>query len=179
MHRIALLAAAFALAACSARSPWAGGSAKSPVATPETEAADVAVVGTAPAAPAAAGESGEAVAATPAAPAKYSWQVKKEGEETAEAKQPATGAPADETRARILALRLESGMLAFTRKEKPDDGAFLQLTKGDKALLIRVLRSDDTMTVADIPAGQDPAKTPTLEVGDEVGCGTPSDLPPQ
>lgn len=173
MHRIALLAAAFALAACSARSPWAGGSAKSPVATPET---DVAVVGTAPAA---AGESGEAVVTTPSTPAKYSWQAKKESEESTEAKQPATGAPTDETRARILALRLESGMLAFARKEKPDDGAFLQITKGDKALLIRVLRSDDTMTVADIPAGQDPAKTPTLEVGDEVGCGTPSDLPPQ
>lgn len=176
MHRIALLAAAFALAACSARSPWAGGSAKSPVATPETEATDVAVVGTAPAA---AGESGEAVATTPSTPAKYSWQAKKESEESTETKQPATGAPTDETRARILALRLESGMLAFARKEKPDDGAFLQITKGDKALLIRVLRSDDTMTVADIPAGQDPAKTPTLEVGDEVGCGTPSDLPPQ
>ena len=171
MHRIALLAAAIALAACSARSPWAGGSAKPPVSTPETEAPAVA------AAPAASGEN----AAAPAAPgaAKYSWQAKKEGEATDEAKKPSTGAPSDETKARILALRPESGMLAFARKEKPDDGSFLQLTKGDKALLIRVLRSDDTMTVADIPAGQDPAKTPALEVGDEVSCGTPSDLPPQ
>lgn len=126
--------------------------------------------------------SGEAAAvATPAAPGatKYSWQAKKDGEVAAETKKPATGAPSDETKARILALRPESGMLAFARKEKPEDGSFLQLTKQDKALLIRVLRSDDTMTVADIVSGQDPAKTPALEVGDEVACGTPSDLPPQ
>lgn len=169
MQRLALLAAAFALAACSSRSPWAGGSAKTPVATPESQPAPAAA--TEPAAP----------AATPAATGggKYSWQVKKEADGEAAAVKPATGAPADEAKARILALRPESGLIAFIRKEKPDEGAFLQLTKGDKALLIRVVRSDDNMTTADIVAGQDPAKVPTLEVGDEVICGTPSDIPPQ
>lgn len=170
MQRIALLFTALALAACSSRSPWAGGSAKAPVATPESEPAAVAVV---PAAPA------EAGAAAPAAGAsKYSWQAKKETA-TEAAAQPATGAPNDETKARILALRLDHGLLAFVRKEKPDEGTFLQLTKADKALLVRVVRSDDTMTTADVIAGQDPAKTPALEVGDEVLCGPPSDLPPQ
>lgn len=167
MHRIALLAAAFALAACSARSPWAGGSAKAPVATPESEPAAVA-------APAAQGST-----SAPGA-AKYSWQANKEATTEAAAK-PLTGAPNDETKARILAIRPEQGLIGFTRKEKPDDGAFLQLTKTDqgKALLIRVIRSGDDMTIADIVSGQDPAKIPTLEVGDEVLCGTPSDLPSQ
>lgn len=173
MHRIALLLAAFALAACSSRSPWAGGSAKAPVETPESIPAP---------APAVAAQEGGAPVA-PAAPAagtsKYSWQAKKDAESETTTTKPATGAPADETKARILALRPEAGLLAFVRKEKPEEGAFLQLTKGEKALLVRVVRSDDTMTTADIIAGQDPAKTPTIEVGDEVICGTPSDLPAQ
>lgn len=171
MHRIALLAAALALAACSSRSPWAGGSAKEPVATPETERAPVAAVETTPAA--------VAQPAPAAGAAKYSWQAKKDGEGQSAAAQPATGAPADESKARVLALRPESGLIAIVRKEKPEEGAFLQLTKGEKALLIRVVRSDDTMTTADIVGGQDPAKVPALEVGDEVICGAPSDLPPQ
>lgn len=170
MQRIALFLTALALAACSSRSPWAGGSAKAPVATPESE-----TVAVAPAAPT---EEGAVAPAAPVGATKYSWQAKKETEAEA-AVQPATGAPNDETKARILALRLDHGLLAFVRKEKPDEGSFLQLTKGDKALLIRVVRSDDTMTTADVIAGQDPAKTPTLEVGDEVLCGPPSDLPPQ
>lgn len=174
MQRIALLAAALALAACSARSPWAGGSAKAPVATPES--APLPVAAPAPEAAATEPQPGAPVAGTGA---KYSWQVaKKEAAAEAVAK-PATGAPADETKARILALRPEHGLIGFIRKEKPDDGAFLQLTKNDKALLVRVIRSDADMTTADIIAGQDPAKTPLLEVGDEVACGTPSDLPPQ
>lgn len=170
MQRIALFLAALTLVACSSRSPWAGGSAKAPVATPESEPAAAVT-------PAATTEAGAATAA-PVGATKYSWQVKKEGAEEA-AVQPATGAPNDETKARILALRLDHGLLAFVRKEKPEEGSFLQLTKGDKALLVRVVRSDDTMTTVDVIAGQDPAKTPTLEVGDEVLCGPPSDLPPQ
>ncbi len=172
MQRIALFFAALTLVACSSRSPWAGGSAKAPVATPESEPSAVVT-------PVATTEEGvDAAPAAPAGTTKYSWQAKKEGtEETAV--QPATGAPNDETKARILALRLDHGLLAFVRKEKPDEGSFLQLTKGEKALLVRVVRSDDTMTTADVIAGQDPAKTPSLEVGDEVLCGPPSDLPPQ
>lgn len=170
MQRIAILFTALTLVACSSRSPWAGGSAKAPVATPESEPAAVV-----PAAPA---EEGAAAPAPAAGAAKYSWQAKKESANEAAA-QPATGAPNDETKARILALRLDHGLLAFVRKDKPDEGSFLQLTKADKALLVRVVRSDDTMTTADVIAGQDPAKTPTLEVGDEVLCGPPSDLPPQ
>lgn len=171
MHRIALLLAVAALAGCSARSPWAGGSAKAPVATPESEPAAVA-----PAAPEVVADGGAAPAATGG---KYSWQAKKEAAAENPQAVPATGAPNDETKARILALRLDHGLIAFTRKEKPEEGAFLQLTKGDKALLIRVIRSDDTMTTADIIAGQDPAKIPTFEVGEEVVCGSPADLPPQ
>lgn len=169
MHRIAFLAAGLALAACSARSPWAGGSARAPVATPESEPGFVAAPAADPASTSASG--------TP----KYSWQSKKEGAAEAAVAKPATGAPSDETKARILALRPEHGLIGFARKEKPDDGSFLQLTKTEqgKALLVRVIRSDADMTIADIVAGQDPAKTPTLEVGDEVLCGTPSDLPPQ
>lgn len=176
MQRIALLAAALALAACSARSPWAGGSAKAPVVTPETEAPAVTAT---PAVETTENAAAPAAAPATAGAAKYSWQAKKEGEVAVESKKIETGPPSDETKARILAVRTESGLLAFARKEKADDGSFLQLTKGDKALLVRVLRSDDTMTVADIVSGQDPAKTPTLEKGDEVACGTPSDLPPQ
>jgi len=170
MQRIALVLTALALAACSSRSPWAGGSAKAPVATPESEPSTVAAT---PAATPA-----EGAAAAPAGATKYSWQAKKDESAEAAAK-PDTGAPNDETKARILALRLDHGLLAFARKDKPDEGSFLQLTKGDKALLVRVVRSDDVMTTADVIAGQDPAKTPTLEVGDEVLCGPPSDLPPQ
>lgn len=171
MHRIAFLAAALALAACSARSPWAGGSAKAPVATPESVSSPAAT-------PAPVATEGAPVAS---GTGKYSWQVAKEGAAEAAAAKPLTGAPNDETKARILAIRLDQGLIGFARKEKPDDGSFLQLTKTEqgKALLIRVIRSDADMTLADIVSGQDPAKVPTLEVGDEVLCGTPSDLPPQ
>lgn len=179
MQRIALLAAALALAACNSRSPWAGGSAKPPVATPETSVPVAAAPTHAPA-PAPEPAATTTPAPAPAAPAaKYSWQAKEKAAAETAASKPATGAPTDESKVRILALRLESGLLAFVRKEKPDDGAFLQLTKGDKALLVRVVRSDDIMTTADIVAGQSPEKVPALEVGEEVVCGTPSDLPPQ
>lgn len=170
MQRIALLAAAFALAACSSRSPWAGGAAKPPVATPESAA---------PIAAAPAVEQGAAPAAPAAGAAKYSWQAKEKAGAETTAAEGKSGPPNDETKVRILALRPESGLLAFARKEKPEDGAFLQLTKGDKALLVRVVRSDDVSTTADIVAGQDPAKTPALEVNEEVICGAPADLPPQ
>jgi hypothetical protein len=180
MQRIAILTAALFLAACSTRSPWSGGSAKAPVPTPEdVQPAAEAVANVETPAPA---EPTEATAA-PTAPVsgrKYSWQAKS-AEVPAEASvvvaQAATGAPNDETKARILAVRLEQGLIAFVRKEKPDAGTFLQLTKADKALLVRVIRSDDNSSIADIVSGQDPAKTPVFELNEEVFCGTPSDLP--
>ncbi len=186
MQRIALLTAALFLTACSSRSPWAGGSAKAPVPTPEDSkpvAEAVANVETPVAAPAPApAEANEATPApvTPTLGRKYSWQAKSAEVPTdtgvAVAK-PATGAPNDETKARILAVRLDQGLIAFVRKEKPDAGTFLQLTKADKALLVRVIRSDDNSSIADIIAGQDPTKTPVFELNEEVLCGTPSDLP--
>jgi hypothetical protein len=184
MQRIALLTAAFFLTACSSRSPWAGGSAKAPVPTPEDAKPAVEAVANAeaPVAAPAPAEANEAAPA-PVAPTlgrKYSWQAKSAEVPTdagvAVAK-PATGAPNDETKARILAVRLDQGLIAFIRKEKPDAGTFLQLTKADKALLVRVIRSDDNSSIADIIAGQDPAKTPVFELNEEVLCGTPSDLP--
>ena len=187
MQRIAFLAAALFLTACSSRSPWAGGSAKAPVPTPEDAKPAPEAVANAevtPAAPTPApAEATEAAPApnTPVLGRKYSWQAKSaepavESGTTVAAK-PATGAPNDETKARILAVRLDQGLIAFIRKEKPDAGTFLQLTKGDKALLVRVIRSDDNSSIADIIAGQDPTKTPVFELNEEVVCGTPSDLP--
>ncbi len=184
MQRIAILTAALFLAACSTRSPWAGGSAKAPVPTPEdVKPAPEAVANVETPAPAPAPAEGTEATAAPAAPVsgrKYSWQAKS-AEVPADAgvavAKPATGAPNDETKARILAVRLEQGLIAFIRKEKPDAGTFLQLTKADKALLVRVIRSDDNSSIADIISGQDPAKTPVFELNEEVFCGTPSDLP--
>lgn len=169
MNRLALLVASLALVACTGRSPWAGGSAKSPA--PEARPAPTAEA--AAPAPAAEGE-----AAAPSAPvAKYSWD-KKEAE-AAPAVQVDTGAPEDATKCRILALRPEHGLIAFAIKEKPADGATLQLTKGDKAVLIRVIRSDDNSTIADILSGQKLDNMPKFELLEEVLCGAPTDLPVQ
>ena len=184
MQRIALLAAALFLAACSSRSPWAGGSAKAPVPTPEDVKPEVAAVANveAPAPAPAPAEVAEGTPApvTPTLGRKYSWQAKSAEvpvDTGVAVAKPATGAPNDETKARILAVRLDQGLIAFVRKEKPDAGTFLQLTKADKALLVRVIRSDDNSSIADIIAGQDPTKTPVFELNEEVLCGTPSDLP--
>ena len=176
MNRLALLVASLALVACTGRSPWAGGSAKSPVA--EVRPAPAVVPAPEPAAePVAGTPSGEAAAAAPAA-TKYSWDKQKEAA-TEVAAQPKTGAPDDATKCRILALKPEHALIAFAIKDKPADGATLQLTKGDKAVLIRVIRSDDNSTIADILSGQDLSKMPTFELLEEVLCGAPADLPVQ
>jgi hypothetical protein len=165
MNRLALLVASLALVACSGRSPWAGGSAKSVY--PEAPRATAPVAET----PAAEGE------AAPAAP-RYSWDKQKEAE-AAPSSQLATGAPEDVSKCRIVALRPEHGLIAIALREKPADGTTLQLTKGDKAVLIRVIRSDDNSTIADILSGQDLSKMPTFELLEEVLCGAPADLPIQ
>ena len=161
MTRLALLVASLALVACSGTSPWAGGSAKS---TP-TESLEVT-----PVAP--------TEGAAPETP-RYSWQKQEKTDSAAEANK--DGAPEDETKARILLVRPEHALIAIVLKHKPDDGALLQLTKGGEAILIRVIRSDDKMTIADILASQDPAKLrkflDSLESGDEVLCGAPADMP--
>ena len=79
----------------------------------------------------------------------------------------------------VLALKPEHGLIAIALKEKPADGTTLQLTKGDKAVLIRVIRSDENSTIADILSGQDLSKMPTFELLEEVLCGAPADLPVQ
>lgn len=168
MNRLALLVASLALVACSTgRSPWAGGSAKSPVYEDQPAAA----------APVEGQAAAEGEAPAPAAP-KYSWDKQKEAE-AAPAAEVKTGAPEDASRCRILALRPEHGLIAFAIKDKPSDGTTLQLTKGDKGVLIRVIRSDDNSTIADILSGQDLSKMPTFELLEEVLCGPPTDLPVQ
>lgn len=176
MNRFALLVASLALVACSGRSPWAGGSAKSfdtqPVAVTPAPAT------TAPADSAAVG--GTEATAPVAEEARYSWQKKaaSEGAPATEAKA-LTGAPEDSNRCRILAVRPEHGLIAFVIKDKPADGSTLQLTKGDRAILIRVIRSDENSTIADILSGQDLSKMPAFEISEEVLCGAPADLPIQ
>lgn len=172
MNRLALLVASLALVACTGRSPWAGGSAKSPEpeAQPATATAPVAEVAPAPA--------GEAPAAPAPATARYSWDKQKETEAQPVAKV-ATGAPEDASKCRIVALKPEHGLIAIAIKEKPADGTTLQLTKGDKAVLIRVIRSDENSTIADILSGQDLSKMPAFELLEEVLCGAPADLPVQ
>lgn len=162
MTRLALLVASLALVACAGSSPWAGGSAQS---TPASSGPDL----------------------TPTAPVegsgnqapRYSWQ-KTEGAETAQ-EAPKDGPPEDETKARIQAKRPEHMLIAIALKTKPEAGTTLQLTKGGEAILVKVVRSDDKTTIADILAVQDPAKLrkflETLEPGDEVLCGPPADLP--
>lgn len=173
MNRLVLLVASLALVACTGRSPWAGGSAKSPVA--EVQPAPAVV----PAAePVAGTPAGEGAAPAPAA-AKYSWEKQKEAEGAAPAAAVKTGAPDDSSKCRILALKPEHGLIAFAIKDKPADGTTLQLTKGEKAVLIRVIRSDDNSTIADILSGQDLSKMPTFELLEEVLCGAPADLPVQ
>jgi len=172
MNRLALLVASLALVACTGRSPWAGGSAKSPepVAQPAPAETPVAEVAPTPA--------GDA-AATPAPGApRYSWDKQKEAEAQPDVKV-ATGAPDDVSKCRIVALKPEHGLIAIALKEKPADGTTLQLTKGDKAVLIRVIRSDENSTIADILSGQDLSKMPTFELLEEVLCGAPADLPVQ
>lgn len=173
MNRLALLVASLALVACSTgRSPWAGGSAKSPVA--EVQPAPAPAPAAEPVAGAPAGEAAPAPAA-----AKYSWDKQKEAEGAAPATAVKTGAPEDASKCRIVALKPEHGLIAIALKEKPADGATLQLTKGDKAVLIRVIRSDDNSTIADILSGQDLSKMPSFELLEEVLCGAPADLPVQ
>lgn len=177
MNRLALLVASLALVACSGRSPWAAGSAKSPDAKSEEAPAAAKPAEVAEATPAAPAEAGAAAPAAPAAP-RYSWQKKVDGE-VAPVAQPKTGAPDDATKCRIVALNPEHGLIAFAIKEKPADGTTLQLTKGDRAVLIRVIRSDDNSTIADILSGQDLSKMPSFELLEEVLCGAPTDLPVQ
>lgn len=162
MTRLALLVASLALAACAGSSPWAGGSAQSPETSTGPELTPSAPVeGAANQAP------------------RYSWQRSETAEAAPEA--PKDGAPEDETKARIQAKRPEHALIALSLKNKPEAGATLQLTKNGEAILVRVIRSDDTSTIADILAVQDPAKLrkflDALEVGDEVLCGPPADLP--
>lgn len=162
MTRLALLVASLALVACAGSSPWAGGSAQS---TETSTGPDL----------------------TPATPAegagnqapRYSWQKTETTEAAPEVAK--DGAPEDETKARIQAKRPEHALIALALKNKPEAGATLQLTKNGEAILVKVIRSDDSSTIADILAVQDPAKLrkflDTLEVGDEVLCGPPADLP--
>ncbi len=162
MTRIALLVASLALVACAGSSPWAGGSAQS---TPESTGPDLT-----PTAPA------EGAAAE--AP-RYSWQKTETTEAAPEA--PKDGAPDDESKARIQAKRPEHALIALALKNKPEPGTTLQLTKNGEAILVKVVRSDDKTTIADILAVQDPNKLrkflDALEPGDEVLCGPPADLP--
>jgi hypothetical protein len=159
MSRLALLVASLALVACAGSSPWAGGSAQSsteagPDLTPATE-----------------GAAGQGT--------RYSWQKDEAAVTTEEA--PKDGAPEDETKARIQAKRPEHALIALAMRNKPEPGTTLQLTKNGEAILVKVVRSDDTTTIADILAVQDPAKLrkflDSLEAGDEVLCGPPADLP--
>ncbi len=162
MTRLALLVASLALVACAGSSPWAGGSAQS---SPESTGPDL----------------------TPAAPAegtgsqapRYSWQKADPTETTQEA--PKDSAPEDETKARVLAKRPEHALIALAMRNKPEPGTTLQLTKSGEAILVKVVRSDDKTTIADILAVQDPSKLrkflDSLEAGDEVLCGPPADLP--
>jgi hypothetical protein len=176
MNRFALLVASLALVACSGRSPWAGGSAKSFDPKPVASAP-------APATPASAelNAVGGSEATVPVAEeARYSWQKKAATEDAPSTEAKAlTGAPEDSNKCRILAVRPEHGLIAFAIKDKPADGSTLQLTKGDRAVLIRVIRSDENSTIADILSGQDLSKMPAFEISEEVLCGAPADLPIQ
>lgn len=162
MTRLALLLASLALAACAGSSPWAGGSAQSPDTSTGPDLT--------PSAPVEGGANQTA---------RYSWQKNETTEAAPEA--PKSGAPEDETKARIQAKRPEHALIALALKTKPEAGATLQLTKNGEAILVKVIRSDDSSTIADILAVQDPAKLrkflDALEVGDEVLCGPPADLP--
>lgn len=162
MTRLALLVASLALVACAGNSPWAGGSAQS-----------------------SSGSTGPDL--TPSAPAestggqspRYSWQKDEAAQAPQEA--PKDTAPEDETKARVQAKRPEHALIALALKTKPEPGTTLQLTKNGEAILVKVVRSDDKTTIADILAVQDPAKLrkflDALEPGDEVLCGPPADLP--
>lgn len=170
MSRLALVLASLSLAGCAGSSPWAGGSAQSGASevTPP--------VATAPVAPSAPVE-GEG---TPTEAPRYSWQ-KKEQTEAASPDAPKTGAPERDGYVRVQAIRPEHALIALAFKQKPDDGATLQLTKESDAILIRVVRSNDETTIADILPVQNPAKLRKfldgLTPGDEVLCGAPAEGP--
>ena len=165
MTRLALLVASLALVACAGSSPWAGGSART---SPASTGPDLT-----PVAPAPAPEGTE-----PETP-RYSWQKEESTQAVQEA--PKDTAPDDETKARVQAKRPEHALIALALKNKPEPGTTLQLTKSGEAILVKVVRSDDKTTIADILAVQEPAKLrkflDALEPGDEVLCGPPADLP--
>lgn len=162
MSRLTLLLASLTLAGCAGSSPWAGGSAQ----TVESEVTPA--VATAPV-------EGEA-----ADQPRYSWQRQEQGTAPA-AEEAKKDAPEREGYARIQAIRPEHALIALAIKPKPEDGTTLQLSKETEAILIKVVRSDDTTTIADILPIQDPAKLrkflDSLEPGDEIQCGVPVDVP--
>lgn len=162
MSRLALILASLSFLGCAGSSPWAGGSAQSVQSevTPPTATAPV--------------EGAQAEAP------RYSWQ-KKEPIEAAAPEAPQTGASDREGYVRVQAVRPEHALIALSFKQKPDDGTTLQLTKESDAILIRIVRSDDTTTIADILPVQNPAKLRKfldgLTPGDEILCGAPADVP--
>lgn len=95
----------------------------------------------------------------------FSWEKKEVVEANAVA---VPQAPADAGKAVVVSFNQQQGLIALMRSEKAEVGSKLQLTKGDKALLVEVLQVGDTVTVVGIVAGQ--ATSLRFYAQEEVGC---------
>jgi hypothetical protein len=78
----------------------------------------------------------------------------------------APAAAADNTRASVIAVRADLGLVELSRTEKENPKTRLQLTKGGKNIVVEVIKADEKSTVTGIVAG--PGNAPELKAGDEV-----------
>ena len=88
----------------------------------------------------------------------FSWE--KEGAPVA--------AVEDATKARIISVREDLGLIAFARNEKPEVKTHLRLEKEGKSLEVEVIKTDDQQIVVGIVPNQQNALRFT--VGEVVGC---------
>ena len=88
----------------------------------------------------------------------FSWE--KEGSPVA--------VPEDATKARIISVRADLGLIAFERTEKPEVKTHLRLEKEGKSLEVEVIKTDDQQVVVGIVPNQPSALKFT--VGEVVVC---------
>ncbi|MCX6919913.1 MAG: hypothetical protein NTX20_01115 [Verrucomicrobia bacterium] len=88
----------------------------------------------------------------------FSWE--KEGAPVA--------AVEDASKARIVSVREDLGLIAFARTEKPEVKTHLRLEKEGKSLEVEVIKTDDQQVVVGIVPNQSNAVKFT--VGEVVGC---------
>lgn len=115
----------------------------------------------------------EPVAVTSSAEVKFSWENGSTSATTATAAVNLE-APKDATKARILEIRDDSGLLAIAQVEKPAVKSRLQIIKDNKVLLVEVASVNEAQIVVNIVPHQ--LKRPELYIGDEVIC-TPAPTP--